>query len=90
MRSPLLPLKLAATAVLALSLGLTACGKKPEGGMPQGMAAEVGVDIEVLSSGVRYSDEEMHVFNFDSSGEVVRFRHYIDTAKHIEMAAKKG
>lgn len=43
MRSPLLPLKLAATAALALSLGLAACGKKPEGGMPQGMAAEVGV-----------------------------------------------
>ena len=43
MRSPLLPLKLATTAVLALSLGLAACGKKPEGGMPKGMAAEVGV-----------------------------------------------
>lgn len=52
------------------------------------VAAEVGVEIELVSTGLRYSDEEIHLFNFDSSGEVVRFRHYIDTAKHIEAAAK--
>lgn len=52
------------------------------------VAAEVGVDIELVPSGVRYTDEEIHLWNFDASGEVVRFRHYIDTAKHIEAAAK--
>jgi ketosteroid isomerase-like protein len=52
------------------------------------VAAEVFVEIEFMPSGKRISDEEIHLFNFDSSGEVVRFRHYIDTAKHIEAAGK--
>jgi uncharacterized protein len=54
------------------------------------VAAEVAVEIEFLPSGKRLSDDEIHLWTFDSSGEVVRFRHYLDTAKHIEaMAARK-
>ena len=52
------------------------------------VAAEVAVEIELIPSGAVYRDEEIHLWTFDSSGEVVRFRHYIDTAKHIEAAAK--
>lgn len=54
----------------------------------QHVTADVVVDVE-LPSGARYRDEEIHLWSLDSSGEVVRFRHYVDTAKHIEAAARK-
>ncbi len=38
----------------------------------------------VRSTGKLIRDEELHWWVFDSAGKVVRFRHYIDTAKHIE------
>ena len=53
------------------------------------VAAEVAVDFDVIASGGRCRDDEIHLWTFDSSGEVVRFRHYLDTAKHIEAAGKK-
>ncbi len=33
--------------------------------------------------GVRFLDEEIHLWTFDESGKVARFRHYLDKAKHI-------
>lgn len=54
----------------------------------QFVAADVVVDFE-LPDGARCRDEEIHFWSFDSSGEVVRFRHYVDTAKHIEAAGRK-
>jgi uncharacterized protein len=42
----------------------------------------------LISSGTIVRDDEIHLWTFDSSGEVVRFRHYLDTAKHIEAARK--
>jgi len=39
-----------------------------------------------LPNGVRSRDEEIHLFTFDDAGKVVRFRHYVDTAKHIAAA----
>jgi uncharacterized protein len=39
-----------------------------------------------LPGGGRFEDEELHLWTFDDEGRVVRFRHYVDTAKHIEAA----
>jgi uncharacterized protein len=50
------------------------------------VAAEIAVEFEAPSSGAVVRDDEIHLWTFDSSGEVVRFRHYLDTAKHIEAA----
>jgi len=41
-----------------------------------------------LPGGGRFADEELHLWTFDEAGRVVRFRHYVDTAKHI--AAIRG
>ena len=49
------------------------------------VVAEVVLDVTV-PSGVRYRDEELHFWTFDDEGAVVRFRHYVDTAKHIAAA----
>ena len=49
------------------------------------VVAEVLIDTTV-STGVRYRDEELHLWTFDDAGKVVRLRHYVDTAKHISAA----
>ena len=49
------------------------------------VAAEVVIDTTV-ATGIRYRDEELHLWTFDDSGTVVRLRHYVDTAKHIQAA----
>lgn len=36
-----------------------------------------------LPNGGRIADEELHLWTFDAAGRVARFRHYVDTAKHI-------
>ena len=54
-----------------------------EGG--QQVAAEIEVDF-TLPSGQRLRDEELHLWTFGDNGKVVRFRHYVDTAKHIAAA----
>ncbi|MEZ5402702.1 MAG: nuclear transport factor 2 family protein [Bryobacteraceae bacterium] len=55
-------------------------------GGPGQAAGEVEIDAE-LSGGKRLRDQELHLVNFNEAGKVVRFRHYLDTAKHI-VAAK--
>ena len=42
----------------------------------------IGVDLE-MPNGRRFADEEMHLFEFNDAGQVVLFRHYVDTAKAI-------
>ena len=34
------------------------------------------------------NEEEMHLWTFNESGKIVRFRHYLDTAKHIAANEK--
>jgi uncharacterized protein len=46
------------------------------------VAAEIVIEVE-LPSGATYRDEELHLWTFDGDGKVRRFRHYVDTAKHI-------
>jgi ketosteroid isomerase-like protein len=55
------------------------------------MASENQVAVEVLvdaivPGGKRLRDEEMHLWNVNDAGKVIRFRHYADTAKHIAAA----
>lgn len=46
------------------------------------VAAEAVVDA-ILPGGKRLRDEKMHLWNVNAAGEVTRFRHCADTAKHI-------
>ena len=46
----------------------------------------VAAEIEIETAAFR--DEEIHLWNFNDEGQVTRFRHYIDTAKHIAAAQK--
>jgi ketosteroid isomerase-like protein len=46
------------------------------------VAGEVVIDFSTTSGG-RLRDEEVHLWTFDEQQKVVRFRHYVDTAKHI-------
>jgi len=39
-----------------------------------------------LPNGGRFADEELHLWTFDDAGKVSRYRHYVDTAKHIRAA----
>jgi ketosteroid isomerase-like protein len=49
------------------------------------VAAEILIDTTVPGGG-HFRDEELHLWTFDESGRIVRFRHYVDTAKHIAAA----
>ena len=52
------------------------------------VAAEIALEAEVPAAGSHIRDEEIHLWTFDEQGQVVRFRHYVDTAKHIAVAGK--
>lgn len=49
------------------------------------VATEVLVDA-IVPGGRRLRDEEVHLWNVNAAGKVTRFRHYADTAKHIEAS----
>jgi ketosteroid isomerase-like protein len=54
-----------------------------------GDGEQVVADIHAafeLPGGVRFTDEEIHLWTFDDTGMVRRFRHYVDTAKHIAVS----
>lgn len=51
-----------------------------------GGANQIAAEIEIETATFR--DEEIHLWTFNAVGEVSRFRHYIDTAKHIAAAEK--
>lgn len=53
------------------------------------MAGERQVAAEVRIVTERYTDEEMHLWSFGDDGLVARFRHYVDTAKHV-AAMREG
>lgn len=46
----------------------------------------VSIDA-TMPGGRRGQDEEIHLWTLNPAGEVSGFRHYIDTAKHIALAA---
>jgi ketosteroid isomerase-like protein len=51
---------------------------------------QVGVEVVIdfsTPAGGRARDEELHLWTFDEHQQVVRMRHYVDTAKHIAAFA---
>lgn len=50
------------------------------------VAAELAVDFTYTATGRRIRDEEIHLWRFGADGLVTRYRHYIDTAKHLSAA----
>ena len=51
------------------------------------VAVVIEVDLTVKATGKRLRDEEIHLVEFGSSGEVTAFRHFLDTAKAIDAHA---
>jgi ketosteroid isomerase-like protein len=49
------------------------------------VGAEILIDAN-LPNGAHLRDEELHLWTFGPDGKVTRFRHYVDTAKHIAAA----
>lgn len=50
------------------------------------VAGVVYIDATVLATGKRVRDLEIHLFTFDASGVIVRFRHSLDTLQHHAAA----
>jgi uncharacterized protein len=50
------------------------------------VAAVIHLDVTVKATGRRFEDDEVHLWTFDESGRVTRFRHFVDTAKHLAAA----
>lgn len=50
------------------------------------VAGLISFDMVYRPTGRRLVDEEMHLFEFDAAGKIKGFRHFLDTAKHIEAA----
>ena len=50
------------------------------------MASDRQVVAEIRIVTPRFTDEELHLWTFGDDGLVHRFRHYVDTAKHIAAA----
>jgi ketosteroid isomerase-like protein len=50
------------------------------------VAAEVAIDC-TTPTGARLRDEELHLWTLNEDQQVVRMRHYVDTAKHIAAYA---
>lgn len=52
------------------------------------VAAEILVEADVPAAGGHFRDEEIHLWTFNEEGKIIRFRHYLDTAKHIAVAGR--
>jgi hypothetical protein len=46
----------------------------------------VEFEIDALVDGRALHEQEVHLWRFDATGRVTRFRHSLDTAKHIALA----
>jgi ketosteroid isomerase-like protein len=50
------------------------------------VAVECILEVDIPSTGGHFKEDEIHLWSFDGQGQVIRFRHFADTAKHIEAA----
>ena len=50
------------------------------------VCAEIVIEFKVKATGKILRDEQLHLWTLDDRGQVVAFRHYLDTAKHIEAS----
>jgi len=51
------------------------------------VCAEIVIEFRVKATGKTLRDEQLHLWTLDDRGQVVGFRHYLDTAKHIEASS---
>jgi uncharacterized protein len=51
------------------------------------VVALISVDVTVRDTDRRFRDDEIHLWQFGDDGRVTRFRHYVDTGKHVEAVA---
>ena len=49
------------------------------------VAVSFSISFTVKATGKVLSDEEMHLWTFGPDGKIVRLRHYVDTAKHLDV-----
>src|SRR3954469_24626059 len=58
---------------------------EPQGFLAGGdqVAVLFALDVTARATGVRFQDEEIHLWTFGPDGRVVAMRHYLDSAKHI-------
>jgi ketosteroid isomerase-like protein len=54
------------------------------------VVAVIAVDVTVRATGERFRDDEIHLWSFDADGRVTAFRHFVDTAKHVEAYAARA
>jgi uncharacterized protein len=54
------------------------------------VAAVVAIDAAVKATGGRIRDDEIHLWTFDDGGRVTDFRHFVDTAKHVEAVGARA
>jgi uncharacterized protein len=54
------------------------------------VAAVIAIDVVVKATGERIRDDEIHLWTFDDGGRVTDFRHYLDTAKHVEAVRARA
>jgi ketosteroid isomerase-like protein len=47
------------------------------------VAAVIAIELAVKATGRTVRDLELHLWTFDSSGRVSRFRHVVDTHQHV-------
>jgi len=50
------------------------------------VAVVVSLELRVKATGYTVAGEELHLWTFDAAGQVSRYRHFADTAKHIALA----
>ena len=50
------------------------------------VCAEIVIEFTVKATGKALRDEQLHLWTLDERGQIVGFRHYLDTAKHIEAS----
>jgi ketosteroid isomerase-like protein len=53
------------------------------------VAAEFVISANLRKGDGSYRDEEMHLWTFGADGKVTRLRHYLDTAKHMAVWARR-
>ena len=49
------------------------------------VAVEVELTIFLPALNIKITEQEMHLWTLDTQAKVTFFRHYLDTAKHIEL-----
>jgi uncharacterized protein len=50
------------------------------------VCAEIVIEFKLKATGKILRDEQLHLWTLDDRGQVVAFRHCLDTAKHIEAS----